>query len=217
MAKIIPAILETDREKFADKVYQLRRLSGIETIQVDFCDGRFVETQTLQAKDLEPLNPIFTWEAHVMANEPKDFLDYKLSGFSKIIVHYEAFSSETALENALASIVGLGLTPAIAINPETPVSTLKYHTDTIKNFTLLSVHPGKQGNPFLVETPTRLYELRKLSPDAILEVDGGISAETAGLLAQNGADQLVVGSALFSGNRLQENFDVLVQAASKPA
>lgn len=215
MAQIVPAILESNREKFADKLYQLSRLSGVETIQVDFCDGKFVGAQTLLPKDIEPLNPIFYWEAHMMVREPSDFLDYKMLGFSKIIVHYESYASETDLEKALSNIVALGLTPAIAINPETPVSTLRYHTDTIKHFTLLSVHPGKQGNPFLADTPTRLYELRKLAPNAILEIDGGITAREAGLLAQNGADQLAVGSALFSSDRVQENFDALVQAALK--
>ena len=214
MAKIIPAILESDKERFADKVYQLSRISGVDTIQVDFCDGKFVDTLTIPPKDLDVLNPAFTWEAHIMANHPTEFLEYKMLGFSKIIVHYESFATEPELEEALLAITDLGLTPALAINPETEVSVLRYHTDTIKHFTLLSVHPGRQGAQFLPDSPTRLFTLRNLAPNAILEVDGGVNLENAGLLSKTGADQLAVGSALFVGDRLQENYDAL-NAASK--
>jgi ribulose-phosphate 3-epimerase len=214
MAIIIPAILESDKERFADKVYAISRLTGVETIQVDFCDGKFVESHSLPPKELDVLNPAYTWEAHVMAENPTEFLEYKMLGFSKIIVHYEAFASETELEEALGAITSLGLSPAIAINPETSVSVLRYFTDTIKYFTLLSVHPGKQGAEFLPESPARLAELRNLAPNAILEVDGGANLQNAGILAKTGADQIAVGSALFVNERLQENFDELTKAAS---
>ncbi len=214
MAIIVPAILETDREKLDAKIFALSRISGVEILQVDFCDGEFVEGKSLPIKELDVLNPAFAWEAHLMMREPVDFLDYQMVGFNRLIVHYESFTSEAHMKEALEQISQLGMEAAVAINPETPVSVLRSFTDTVKHFTLLSVHPGKQGNPFLPESIERIQELRALTPHGILEVDGGITAAHATSLVQAGADMLAVGSALFATDQLQENYDELVQAAT---
>ncbi len=209
MAFIIPAILENTAAGLDDKMFRATRLVGVERIHVDFCDGQFVGTQTLPIKELDVLNPAFQWEAHLMVEGPKDFLDYQIAGFTTVIIHYEAFSQEALVDEAVAEIKKLGMMPALAIRPETPPSVLRYFGDTISRFLLLSVQPGGQGGAFLEDSAPRLQELRQILPHAILEVDGGISNANAGQLTAAGADALVVGSALFA--TLPENFEKTYQ------
>jgi ribulose-phosphate 3-epimerase len=209
MAIIVPAILEETPEAFDAKVFQVTHIPGVERIQVDFGDGDFVNHQTVDASKVNPLNPAYTWEAHLMIREPKNFLDYQIAGFKTVILHYEAFPKEDLLEAAISEIAKAGMTPGIALNPETPVSTLRYFGDTISHFTLLSVQPGFQGKPFIEQTFERVAELRKLIPHATIEVDGGIRDTNAQQIASAGADLLVAGSFLIAGESETDQFEKL--------
>ena len=209
---IIPAILEKTSQGFAERVKQIKQLPDIERIQVDFADGQFVDNTTLAVGEIEKLDKKYDWEAHLMVHEPHNFADYQAAGFKTIIVHYESFASEAQLEAALLSIDQLGMTPAIAINPETLVSVLRYDTDTISRFTILGVHPGKQGQPFIPNTAERVAELRSIAPDATIEVDGAVKADNAKELIDAGANDLVVGSALFETDNIKQNYQAIVDA-----
>jgi ribulose-phosphate 3-epimerase len=214
---IIPAILEKTPHGFAEKIAKIQTLRGPTTVQVDFADGQFVDNETLAIHDFAEIGHLakkYQWEAHLMVKHPTNFEDYKTAGFQTIILHYESFAGEQDLEHALEAVTKLGLTPAIAINPETPVSVLRYFTDTIKQFTILSIHPGKQGNPFLPESIERVSELRKLAPNATIEVDGGVNATNAGALLNAGADYLAVGSALFETENIKQNYETIASARS---
>ena len=200
MPVVVPAILEQTKEGFDDKIFILERIPAVERIQVDFADGKFVPGQTLPAAKLDILNPAFHFEAHLMARRPADFIDYQIAGFKTLIIHYEAFASEEEIDNAAAAIIKLHMVPAVAVNPETPVSVLRYFGDTIRHFLVMGVHPGLQGNQFLPETIARVAELRRLLPHVTIEVDGGINSGNAHALITAGADLLVVGSAIVKSN-----------------
>jgi ribulose-phosphate 3-epimerase len=212
MPIIVPAILESSQEKFQDKVFVITRLLGVTTIQVDFCDGQFVPSTSVTIDDIEPLNPTFSWEAHLMIQNPSNFVDYKIAGFHTVVIHYEAYADVQAVHYAIQAIVSAGLKPALAVNPDTAISVLDQFQDSVKQYTLLSVEPGRQGSAFIAESIDRLHQLRKRFPNAILEIDGGIKAAAVAELGRAGADVLVVGSALFETPRIQENFDALKQA-----
>jgi len=209
MPFIIPSILEQTREGLDDKIFQVTRITGVERVQIDFGDGDFVPHTTLTVNELDPLNPAFQWEAHLMVRAPGNFLDYQIAGFTTIILHYEAFGTEQLLDDAASEIKKLGMKPGVAINPETPVSVLRYFGDTINHFTLLSVHPGAQGNPFLPQTPERVRQLRALLPHVEIEVDGGINQDTLPALKGAGADSYVIGSALYAAKSPQEAYQIL--------
>lgn len=197
MSSIIPAILEQTREEFDDKNFIIERISGVERIHVDFIEaGQFGEQKTVTANKLDILNPAFHYEAHLMINQPEDFIDYQIAGFKTIIIHYEAFSGEEQVDNAATAIAKLGMAPSVAINPETPVSVLRYFGDTIRHFLVMSIHPGSQGTPFLPESIKRVAELRALLGHVTIEVDGGINSSNARSVISAGADLLVVGSAI---------------------
>ncbi len=196
MSIIVPAILEQDKQNLIDKNFFIERIPGVERIHIDFADGKFVANTAVAAGEIELLNPAFHYEAHVMTTSPEDFLDYHIAGFKTVIVHYEAFNSEESIDEATKAIAKLGMTPGIAINPDTPVSVLRYFGDTVTHFLVMSVIPGKQGNPFIESSFEKIKELRKLLPHATIEVDGGVSSSNAKLLVDAGADLLVVGSAI---------------------
>src|SRR5207244_1412400 len=125
MATIVPAILETTKEGFLDKVSRVVKLPGLERVQVDFGDGIFIGSKLISPTEMEPLNPSFHWEAHLMVKAPSDFLDYQICGFKTLIIHYEAFASTSDLKQTLGSIRKMGFKASVAVNPGTMIETLK--------------------------------------------------------------------------------------------
>lgn len=208
---IIPAILETNPKEFQAKLKEVCTLKGIKAVQIDFADGEFVATKTVAASDIKLPKSKLQFEAHLMVKNPQDFSDYKKAGFDKIILHYESFENEQELESALEAVVKLKMIPALAISPTTSVSVLRYYTDNIMNFTLLSVVPGRQGQEMLPDTVERLMELRDHSNGATIEVDGGVNADNIAGLIDAGATDCVVGSALVHGD-IAENYQTLLEA-----
>ena len=208
---IIPSILENSLAKFNQRFKSISSLKGVKTLQIDFADGELVATKTLTIDEIQLPKTKFFYEAHLMVTNPKNFVDYAANGFKRIILHYEAFGQEQELEVALDEITKLKMVPAIAISPTTAVSVLRYYTDTIKNFTLLGVAPGKQGQVMMPDTFDRLRELRDLAPNANIEMDGGVNAENIAELIDAGATECVVGHALLEGD-IQENYKNLLEA-----
>jgi len=209
MAIIVPAILENTKEEFLDKVSRVVKLPGLERVQVDFGDGIFIPNKILPVAEMDTLNPAFHWEAHLMLKEPKEFLDYQICGFKTLLVHYEAFESLDNLQTALESIRSLGMKCGVVINPTTKVEVLKEFVGLADQFLIMSVNPGFQGQAFLEETFSRVKELRMLLPNAIIEVDGGVSLSNIRELSHAGADLLVVGSALLKAPNILEAYQQL--------
>lgn len=211
MAIIVPAILEETPDGFLDKLSRVGKLPNMERIQVDFGDGKFVPHQTLSVLDMDALNPAYTWEAHLMVEEPVDFLDFQIAGFNILVVHYEAFTRKDQIKPTLEQIRKLGMKTGLALNTETSVSVCPEFADLVDQFLLMSIVPGFQGRPFIEDTYTRVNTLRSLVPHAIIEVDGGIKEKNVKPLVEAGTDLLVVGSALFETENVQENYDKLTK------
>lgn len=212
---IIPAILENTVDRFAEKIAQIQTIPGVKRVQVDFCDGVFVKNNTLHIHDFAFIGTLpkkYTWEAHLMVKSPQSFVSYKEAGFKLIILHYEAFENETELERAIDEVLAHGLQVGLAINPETPVTVLRYYADNIMNFTVMSVHPGFQGSSFLLGSVDKVKELREIAKNATIEVDGGIKKEYILALLEAGADNLAVGSALFETENIKQNYQTLETA-----
>ncbi len=213
---IIPAILEKTPHGFAEKIAQIATLGKkVKTIQVDFADGLFVQNETMSIHEFALVGDLpkkYHWEAHLMVIKPTNFADYKTAGFETIVVHYESFENETQLEEALETITKLGMTASVAINPQTQVSVLRYFADNIKQFTVMSVEPGMQGNAFIIQSIERVRFLRNIAPNAIIEVDGGVKASNAKALIDAGANYLVVGSALYETENIKQNFQQIESA-----
>ena len=209
MPTLIPSILEKNKEAFQEVYNQEIKLPGVSRIQVDFGDGIFVPNKMVSPDEIDVLNPAYCFEAHLMCQEPTDFLDYQIAGFHTIIIHFEAFKHPSQLRLALQEIRRHGMEPAICLNPETPVEVLKEFENETKHFQLMGIHPGFQGTPFLEETLSQIAKLRELCPNAILEVDGGIHETNIKQIAEAGADLLVLGSSITKAPNMQEAWERL--------
>lgn len=211
MAIIVPAILEKNKHDFDQIVQGVLKLHGLERIQVDFADGKFVPNVLISPADVDSLNPAFIWEAHLMCQDPMDFLDFQISGFNKIIVHYEAYSSLENLLKAIKTIRSLNIEPAVCLKNDTKIEVLKDLVPMVKHFQLMSIVPGVQGNPFIENTYERIKELRQLIPHAIIQVDGGVNESNIKLVKQAGADLISVGSALVKSSNISQSYENLLK------
>ena len=209
MAIIVPAILETTKEAFLQKLSLVTKIPGVDRVQVDFGDGIFIPTKLLGPAEIDGLNPAIVWEAHLMVQEPEDFLDYQICGFKVVVVHYEAFPSAASLKAALDKIKSMGFKSGVAINPSTKINVL---TDIFADqYLIMSVVPGKQGQGFIEKTTERIKELRNLLPNAIIEVDGGINMGNIKAVAEAGANLIVAGSAIVGNGSPADNYEKLKQ------
>jgi len=212
MPKIVPAILESTKEGFLDKLSRVLKIPGVERIHVDFGDGTFVPRELLSVTEIDSLSPAYMWEAHIMAKGPNDFLDYKISGFRTVIIHYEAFESIEKIKQVIQNMRAEGLEPGVSINPGTPVSVLESLVDEVKYFQIMSVQPGAQGQEFIGSSLEKIAALRKMCPNAILEVDGGINETNIKKVAEAGADLIIAGSVLIKAPDMSQAYESLEKA-----
>lgn len=211
MAIIAPAILELTKEAFNEKVSLVTKIPGVKKIHVDFGDGKFVNGRLLNVLEMDTLNPAFEWEAHLMCQEPSDFLDYQICGFKTLILHYEAFKNTDKLKASLINITAMGFKAGVAINPGTSVDVLK--DIAADQYLIMSVVPGKQGQQFIPSTPEKISQLRAIYPHAIIEVDGGVNETNIKSLKLAGADLLVAGSSVVKAENPAQAFEKLSMLA----
>jgi ribulose-phosphate 3-epimerase len=130
-----------------------------------------------------------------MVERPEQFIEmFARAGASLIEVQVEA---TTSLYRTVEAIRSLGAKAGVAINPATPVEDLREILPYIDLVNVMTVEPGFGGQKFIAHSPEKIRRLRVLSPEVEIEVDGGIDARTAPLVARAGATVLVAGNAVF--------------------
>lgn len=204
---IAPSVLASDFANLQKEVEMLNR-SEADYIHVDIMDGVFVPnisfgipvTEAIHRHARKPL------DVHLMIERPENYVEaFQKAGAAIISVHYEAC---THLHRTLQQIRGLGCKAGVALNPHTPVSLLQDVIQDIDLVCLMSVNPGFGGQKFIEHTYTKVKELRSLiekrGSQALIEIDGGVSASNAAHLLEAGADVLVAGSFVFSAENPEE-------------
>ena len=211
--KIIPAILPSS---FSAIEHGVSAVSGtVDTVQIDFVDGSFAPNKTwwFNGKDQDRLNEILSEEAgmpswqsmnyefDLMVNDPLSHLDTFIAlGPSKIIFHAEGLDQEKILQyfETIPEIVRQTISFGIAVGIETDpksIENLAPYINTVQCMGILDV--GFQGQPFDERVYEQIKTVRALYPDKKIVVDGGVTEENAPKLILAGANQLVVGSAVF--------------------
>jgi ribulose-phosphate 3-epimerase len=200
MVKIAPSILSADFTRLGEQVRAVEA-AGVDRIQVDVMDGRFVPNITFGTLAVESLRPLtrLILEAHLMVQPPEDFIEkFALAGADTIIIHQEATPH---LHRAIQEIHGLGKKASVALNPSTPTTMLSEVLDSVQLVLVMTVNPGFGGQEFIPQTLEKIRQVRREVSQRKLnievEVDGGIHLETAPLAVEAGADVLVAGSAVF--------------------
>ena len=196
--KIVPAILSPDPKTINGDLKEIEPYSDL--LQVDIMDNIFVPNKTQQAEQLKILDTKIPLDIHLMVKEPSD--EY-LMGFIKanpklkinnITVHYEACSN---IKKTLEFIRKNNIKAGVAINPNTPVNSIRNILDKVDIVLVMAVEPGFSGQGFIKEALSKVTELRRLKPKMDIEVDGGINEVTAALAAKAGANMFVANSYIF--------------------
>ncbi len=200
LIKIAPSILSADFTRLGEQVNAVED-AGVDRVQIDVMDGRFVPNITFGPLAIECLRPLtrLILEAHLMVEPPEDFIErFARAGADTIIVHQEATPH---LHRAIQQIHILGKKAGVALNPSTTATTLTEVLDSLQLVLVMTVNPGFGGQEFIPETLGKIRQMRKeISARGLgceVEVDGGINHETAARVVEAGADVLVAGSAVF--------------------
>lgn len=200
MIKIAPSILSADFTRLGEEV-QAAEAAGVDRVQIDVMDGRFVPNITFGAAAVRSLRPLtrLILETHLMVEPPEDFIEtFADAGSDTIIIHQEATPH---LHRAIQQIHALGKKAGVAINPSTPACLLSEILGSLDLVLVMTVNPGFGGQKFIPETLPKIRQLhgqiQELGLACELEVDGGINAETAPLAVEAGADVLVAGSSVY--------------------
>lgn len=194
IVRIVPAILTNDPVALG-KMVRLAE-SFTDFVQIDIMDGEFVPSQSISFNDIAPLKPKFKWEAHLMVQNPENYLEgFKQAGAKKIVFHFEA---RTNYVKTIKAIRTLKLQVGLAVNPKTSIKELAPLVMLADSILFLSVEPGFYGAKFVPEVLDKIIEFRKLFPGVKIGVDGGVKEENIREIAQTGVNDICVGSAIFS-------------------
>jgi ribulose-phosphate 3-epimerase len=197
---IAPSILSADFAKLGEEVRAIAE-AGADWIHVDVMDGHFVPNITIGPAMVRALRPFtkIPFDVHLMIAPCDPYLAaFAEAGANTISVHVEAGPH---LHRSLQQIRALGKKAGVVLNPATPVSSVQNVLDLADLVLVMSVNPGFGGQTFIPSTVDKIAELKALigSRAIRIEVDGGITPQTAGLAAAAGADTLVAGAAVFKG------------------
>lgn len=198
MARIAPSILSADFANLQRDMEDIKK-NGAQIVHVDVMDGMFVPNITVGIPVVKALRRVtgLTLDVHLMIERPIRYVErFVLAGADWLTVHIEADTTENNIE-ALKQIRRLGCKPGISLKPGTPAEAAAPYLPYCEVILVMTVEPGFGGQKFMADMMPKLSALRRMAPEALLSVDGGVDSVTSRICRENGADVLVTGSGYF--------------------
>jgi len=203
MRMIAPSILSADFARLGDEVRAVEN-AGADWIHVDVMDGHFVPNITMGPLVVEAVKRVtqLPIDVHLMIDNPDRYIGaFAEAGAAWISVHVEACNH---LNRALQVIREAGCRPGVALNPSTPLSSVDWVLALVDYVLIMSVNPGFGGQALIPNTLDKVRRLRSMIDEAghatMIQIDGGVNADTIGGISEAGVDVFVAGSAIFGSD-----------------
>ena len=213
--KIAPSILSADFNKLEEEIHKVQD-AGAEFLHFDVMDGHFVPNISFGIPVLKNIahSHHMVNDVHIMISNPKKYApEFIKSGAEYLTFHYEAVKTDKEVEEIIDLIHSLGGKAGLSIKPKTSVEAIDKFLPKLDLVLVMSVEPGFGGQSFIPSALDKIKYLRKMIDvckyNCLVEVDGGINAETGKLCKDAGVDVLVAGSYLFGHDDLKERMESL--------
>ena len=217
MIKLAPSILSADFARLLEDVKKVEN-AGCEYLHIDVMDGHFVPNITLGPGIVKSLRKDvkMVFDAHLMIENPDNYIkEFVDAGCDMIVVHQEACKH---LHRTIQNIKSHNIKAGVALNPATPIESIKHVLEDVDMVLIMTVNPGFGGQSFIdcmipkIEDLKEIIDSRNLSVD--IQVDGGIKPENVHKVVKAGANVIVAGSAIFNSNNIAETVNLFRKNAS---